>query len=239
MRKILWLALLAVPIIVVLTLPARVVVPHIGAGEDVGEVSGTLWQGEAVWQQPGLVPVDLAWQWDGGRTWRWQAQGLGTDLEGRWRAAASGTELLDVSGRIDMDRLDARMWLLNARPRGAVELDIDRALVVDGGPPEIDGRLVWRDARIEGALHESLGEITVRMNSRVDSGQRQVASVETTRPGAVQVRGTIAFGADRYEVDLWLRPMADRPELARQIAWLGEPQPDGQVRVRLEGALGW
>jgi len=68
MRKILWLALLAVPIIVVLTLPARVVVPHIGAGEDVGEVSGTLWQGEAVWQQPGLVPVDLAWQWDGGRT---------------------------------------------------------------------------------------------------------------------------------------------------------------------------
>lgn len=236
MRKLLWLIVLAVPLVIVVTLPARVVVPRLGVGEEVRDVQGTLWSGEAVWQQAGFVPLDVGWQWDGGRDWSWQARGDGVELDGRWRLNAGATELVDVTGRIEMHRLDARMWLVNARPRGHVELEVERALIADGQPPEIDGRLVWRDARLEGTVQESLGEITVRL----DSGQQgQQARVESTQPGAIQVRGDIELGAERYEVDLWLRASADRPELLRQIAWLGEPQPDGQVRVRLSGALGW
>lgn len=236
MRKILWLALLAIPLVVVVTLPARVVVPRLAIGEDVGDVHGTLWRGDAVWQQPGFAPLDVQWRWDGGRSWSWQALGAGVDLEGRWRLNAGVTELADVAGSIEMDRLDARLWLVNARPRGHLEIDIERALIAEGQPPEIDGRLIWRDARLVGTVQESLGEITVRLNSQE---QGQLARVESTRPGAIQVRGDIELGAERYAVDLWLRASGDRPELLRQIAWLGEPQPDGQVRVQLSGALGW
>ncbi len=236
MRKILWLVLLAVPVLIVVTLPARVIVPQLEIGEDVRDVQGTMWKGEAVWQQPGFVPLDVNWRWAGGRRWDWQVRGSGVDLGGEWRLSGAATELAGVSGRIEMDRLDARMWLVNARPRGHVDLEVDRAVLADGRPPEIDGRLVWRDARLEGTVHESLGEITVRLDSRAQ-GQR--ARVESSEPGAIQVRGDIELGAERYEVDLWLRASADRPELLRQIAWLGEPQPDGQVRVRLSGALGW
>jgi hypothetical protein len=236
MRKILWLALLAVPVVIVVTLPARVIVPRMPIGEDVRDVQGTLWQGEAVWQQPGFVPLDISWDWAGGRDWSWQARGTGVNLDGQWRLNAGATELLEVTGRIEMNRLDARLWLVNARPRGHVDIDVQRALVAEGAPPEIDGRLVWRDARLEGTVQEPLGEITVRLDSQ-QQGQR--ARVESTQPGAIQVRGGIELGAERYEVDLWLRAAADRPELLRQIAWLGEPQPDGQVRVRLSGALGW
>lgn len=236
MRRILWLILLAIPLVIIITLPARVIVPHMEIGEDVRDVQGTMWHGQALWQQPGFAPLDIDWRWDGGRNWAWQASGPGVNLEGKWRLNAGVTELLDVTGTIEMSRLDARLWLINARPRGHIELDVERALIAEGQPPEINGRLVWRDARLEGTVHESLGEITVRLDSQ-EQGQR--AQVESTEPGAIQVRGGIELGAQRYEVDLWLRASADRPELLRQIAWLGEPQPDGQVRVRLSGALGW
>jgi general secretion pathway protein N len=236
MRKLLWLVLLAIPLVIVVTLPARVVAPRLPIGEDVRDVQGTLWDGEAVWQQPGFAPLDVSWHWAGGRTWSWQARGIGVDLSGNWRLNAGATELTAVRGAIEMNRLDARVWLVNARPRGHLELDVERALIAEGRPPEIDGRLIWRNARLEGAVQESLGEITVRLDSQA---QGQVARVESTEPGAIQVRGGIELGAERYEVDLMLRASADRPELLRQIAWLGEPQPDGQVRVHLSGALGW
>lgn len=236
MRKILWLVLLAVPLVIAVTLPARVIVPQLAIGEDVRDVQGTMWRGDAVWQQPGFAPLDVTWRWAGGRNWDWQVQGTGVDLGGEWRLGAGATELAGIGGSIDMDRLDARTWLMNARPRGRLDIEVERAVIAEGRPPEIDGRLVWRDARLEGTVQESLGEITVRLDSR-EQGQR--ARVESTEPGAIQVRGDIELGAERYEVDLWLRASADRPELLRQIAWLGEPQPDGQVRVRLSGALGW
>jgi len=236
MRKILWLVLLAVPVLIVLTLPARVIAPRLGIADDVRDVRGTLWRGEAIWQQPGFAPVDVVWRWDGGREWRWQAGGTGVDLTGKWRAAAGVTDLAEISGTLALDRLDAQVWLMNVRPRGMVDVDVARARIAEGQPPEIDGELVWRSARLEGTVHESLGEITVRL-SRDEGGQ--TARIESTRPGAIQLRGDIELGVERYSVDLWLRASPDRPELARQIAWLGEPQPDGQVRVRLSGALGW
>lgn len=236
MRKILWLVLLAVPVVVVVTLPAALVVPRLEVGEQVSDVQGTLWRGEAVWRQPGFAPLDVDWRWDGGRNWRWQASGTGVDLAGGWRLTGGGSELGDVVGTIDMNRLDARLWFVNARPRGQAEVDIGRAVIADGQPPRIEGEIVWRNARLEGTVHESLGEITVSLSH--DSGE-QVARVASTQPGAIQISGDIELGAERYAVDLWLRASSDRPELARQIAWLGEPQPDGQVRVQLSGALGW
>lgn len=236
MRKILWLVLLAVPVVVVITLPAGLVVPRLEVGEQVSDVQGTLWQGEAVWQQPGFAPLDVEWHWDGGRNWRWQAKGVGVDLAGNWRLSGGATELRGVAGGIDMNRLDARLWLLNARTRGRAEIDIERAVIADGRPPRIEGDIVWRNARLEGTVHESLGEITVSLSH--DSGE-QIARVASTEAGAIQVNGDIELGAERYVVDLWLRASADRPELARQLAWLGELQPDGQVRVQLSGSLGW
>lgn len=236
MRKVLWLALLAVPLVIVVTLPASVVVPRLAVGDEVRNVQGTLWNGQAVWQQPGFAPLDIQWQWDSGRSWSWQARGLGVELDGHWRLNAGATELTDVTGSIEMDRFDARLWLVNARPQGRLDIDVERAVIAEAQPPEIDGRLIWRDARLVGTVQESLGEITVRLDSQE---QGQFARVESTEPGAIRVRGDIELGAERYEVDLWLRASADRPELLRQIAWLGQPQPDGQVRVQLSGALGW
>lgn len=236
MRKLLWLVIPAALILVVLTLPARLIVPHLEVGENVRAVRGTLWRGQAIWQQPDLVPLDLSWRWSGGRRWDWQAQGEGVDLAGGWQPRMNATELLEVSGRIDIHRLDVELWLLYVRPAGHVELALDRVLLREAEVPELSGQLVWRNARLEGTIHESLGEIVVDL---VREGQDQQLRVRSMEPGAIQVQGQIGLSPERYEVDLWLRPQAGRPELLRQIAWLGEPQPDGQVRIRLSGGLGW
>src|SRR5690625_945840 len=135
------LLVLVIPGLIIVTLPARVVVPRLEVGENVRHIQGTLWKGRAVWRQPGFVPLDIDWAWDGGRRWKWHARGVGVELEGHWLPRPGATLLADVAGRIDIDRLDARGWLLTARPAGPLAGEIRRALVAVGSRTEIDGRL--------------------------------------------------------------------------------------------------
>ncbi len=236
MRKIVWLAVLAVPLIVLATLPARVVLSFLEVPEGIGQVQGSVWSGQAHWRQPGHAPVRVDWRWRGGRQWHWQAEGMDTGLHGRWQPTASGLALLDVEGQLALERVDLAYWLINARPRGYLDVSLERAVIVPGQVPEIAGEMTWREARLEGAIHESLGEIGMDFSHREGT---QLVRVESLRPASVQVRGRIDLNADHYDVDLWLRASSDRPDLVSQLARLGEMQPDGQVRVQLRGMLGW
>ncbi len=236
MRKILWLALLAIPVIVLLTLPARVVVPWLDMPEGISQVQGTVWSGRAQWRQPGQAPMRVEWRWRGGQQWRWQAEGVDTRLEGGWRPVAAGLSLTEVEGRLGLDRIDLAYWLVNARPRGYLDVALDRAVVAPGQVPDIEGRVTWREARLEGAIHESLGEIGLNLSH--DNGA-QIIRVESLRPASVQVHGRIDLDAERYRVDLWMRASSDRPDLVSQLSRMGEMQPDGQVRMQLRGMLGW
>lgn len=235
MRKILWLVLLAVPVAIVVTLPARLLTAQFAVSESLEDVRGTVWNGQARWAQAGRAPMDIQWRWQG-RTWQWQAGAGASRLNGLWHPAADGLHLSDITGRLEVERVDLDQWLINTRPRGYLELDIAR-LVRDGDrPPRIEGRVVWREARLEGAVHESLGEIAVELQPSADSQKAQVRSIQDA---PVTVRGTIELGVEEYHVDLWLRARADRPDLARQLARLGEVRSDGQVRLERRGRLGW
>ncbi|QKK01835.1 MAG: type II secretion system protein GspN [Pseudomonadota bacterium] len=239
MRKLVWLVVLAIPLIVALTLPARVALWWFDPPEEIGDVRGTIWRGQALWRQPGQAPLDLTWRWRSGLSWHWrvsQVRGGSTVLNGIGRPVSGGLALEDVSGRLDVTRADIQLWMMNTRARGYLEFDIERAVMVDGQPPEIAGQIVWREAALEGTVHESLGEILVDLTP---GRQRQQARVESLQPAPVTVRGTIDLEVDQYTVDLWLRASPDRPDLDRQLAWMGERQSDGQIRIRLSGALGW
>lgn len=236
MRKIVWLVVLAVPVIVLFTLPARVVLSLFDLPDGIGQVQGTVWSGQAHWRQPGQAPMRIDWSWSGGRDWQWQAEGAETRLQGHWRPTPSGLALSDVHGHLELDRVDLAYWLVNARPRGHLEVTLEHMMVAPDRVPEIIGKVIWREARLEGAIHESLGEI--ELNLTHDDGA-QLARVESLRPASVQVRGRIDVDAGHYDVDLWLRASSDRPDLVSQLSRLGEVQPDGQVRMQLRGALGW
>ena len=236
MRKIVWLAVLAVPLIVLVTLPARVVLSWLEVPEGIGQVQGSVWSGQAHWRQPGQAPMRVEWTWRGGRQWRWQADGAETRLQGRWQPTSSGLSLSEVEGQLALDRVDLAYWLVNARPRGHLEVALDRVVIIPGSVPDIDGEVIWREARLEGAIHESLGEIGMRFSRREGM---QLVRVESLQPASVQVRGRVDLDASHYDVDLWLRASPDRPDLVSQLARLGEMRPDGQVRMQLRGMLGW
>lgn len=233
MRKVIFLAVLAIPIILALTLPVSLITPLLDLPPGLDRVRGTVWSGNARLQQPGQAPLNLTWRWQGGRYWQWQAADGQTDLRGRWRPSTV-LVLEDIDGRLELDRVDLGHWLLATRPAGYLQLSMALAELPSAEVPRLVGTVVWEDARLEGSVHERLGRIGIDFEPDAQRLQARVSSLE---PAPIRVRGSIEADADRYEVDLWLRASADRPDLAREIGILGERQPDGQVRLRLSGAL--
>ncbi len=236
MRKVIWLALIAVPVILVLTAPARVVVSLVDAPDNLREVQGSLWRGSARWYQPEHGPLFVNWRWQPPRTLLWEATGVETAVSGQLHLATGPVRLEAIQGVVDIDRVDLAHWLAFTRPRGILELDLDYLVVDAGQPPRSSGLVYWDQARLEGAVHERLGRIQMKLS---DEPEGQRADIETVDRAPILVRGSLELDGDGYEVDLWLRADRTRPDLTGQLAQLGELQPDGQVRIRQRGALGW
>ncbi len=235
MRKWVVLALIAVPLLIVLTLPAALIIPRFDPPPAMSSYGGTIWSGNARWVQAGQVPMRLTWRWSGGLTWRWEAMDTTSQLQGEWRPGDT-TDLSNITGRLDLDRVDLAHWLVATRPAGYLDLAIDSAILQTGEVPQVHGQVIWEQARLEGSIQESLGRIQIELEHK--DGQ-QLARLRSLDPAPIQVRGEIVTDADSYSADIWLRASNDRPDLAAQIGALGERQSDGQVRLRVRGALGW
>lgn len=235
MRRLIVLALVAIPIIVLLTLPVAVVLPLANVPEALDQPRGTIWSGGARWSQPGHAPLLIEWRWRGGRDWHWQAEDIQTRLSGLWRPGR-GVQLADLQGELALERVDIEAWLPGSRPRGHLAVDLPAVELVRGQSPRIDGRLVWENARLEGALHESLGRIEVRLWS---TPERQQASIRSLQAAPIQVEGQIEAGVREYELQLWLTPATGREDLARELARLGPLDEQGRAHIQLRGGLGW
>ncbi len=235
MRKILILAIILLPVIVLLTLPVRTVLPLFDPPDALGQVRGTLWTGQTSWNQPGHGPLRIEWRWSGGRDWLLEVTDEATHLEGRLRPGG-GLHLVDVTGRIELDRVDLAHWFRNTRPAGHLEVDLDEGQLVSGEIPRLQGRVVWADARLEGGVHEQLGRVAIDLEP---GPEYQLARIRSLDTAPVLIRGEVRTDEHQYHADLWLRASSERPDLTRQLAGLGELQPDGQVRIQLRGMLGW
>ena len=235
MRKILILAIIIVPVIVLVTLPVRTVLPLFELPDALGQVRGTLWSGQANWNQPGHGPLRVQWRWSGGRDWLVEVSDPATQLEGRLRPGG-GLHFIDLTGRIELDRVDLAHWFPNTRPAGHLEVDLEESLLLPGEIPRLRGQVIWADARLEGGVHEQLGRVAIDLEP---GPEHQLARIRSLDMAPVQIRGEVRTDEHQYHADLWLRAGSDRPELTRQLAPLGELQPDGQVRIELRGNLGW
>lgn len=236
--RVLGLVLLAVGAllaVLILTLPASLMLQVFDAPQNLQRPQGTVWSGQARWQQPGQQPLAVSWRWAGGRSWRWQASDQSTQLSGIWQPG-SRLMLPELEGRLAVDRLDLGQWLRVSRPQGFIDLSLQQVELAAGRLPRAQGELVWRNAALAGAIQESLGEIRLRPVA-VDEALR--IEVESLHPAPISVRGEILIAAEDYQVDLWLRSERARPELQQALIELGELQPDGQVRLRLRGARGF
>jgi hypothetical protein len=239
MGKRLWLLpVLLIPVLIVASFPASVVTSRLDLPLNLTQVHGSVWSGGASWQQPGWQPLDLSWRWRGGRLWHWQADGGITQLEGQWQMGPTVT-LPSLQGELSIDRLDLVHWLGVARPTGTLELALSDVKLSGSSVRHAAGRAVWREAALVGAVQESLGDIEIAVQDHRPSADHGLElAVRSLLPAAVQVRGNIVLTQGRYQADLWLRAASGRGDLTSALAGLGELQPDGQVRVRVGGALG-
>lgn len=235
MRKLIVLAVVAIPIIVMLTLPVAVLLPLANAPAALDQPRGTIWSGGARWQQPGQAPLLIDWRWRGGRNWRWRAEDSQTRLSGQWRPGR-GLQVSDLQGELALERVDIEAWLPGSRPRGYLAVDLPSVVLVRGQSPRIDGRLVWENARLEGALHEDLGRIEVDFAS---TPERQRAQLRSLEAAPIHVEGQIEAGVRDYQLELWLTPAPGRQDLARELARLGQIDEQGRSHIQLRGALGW
>jgi hypothetical protein len=238
MRKLLIAGLIALPLLVIATLPAGLVIPRFDPPAALGQYSGTIWSGQARWRQAGQVPMTLQWRWEGGQRWRWEAFDSVSRVQGQWRPG-SDLRLSDVQGRLALERLDLGAWLPLSPPQGYLSLALDRVRLVNGRIPVVQGQALWEDAGLAGVVQESLGRIEVRFEPAEEGS---LARVRSLTAAAVLVEGLIELGggavSDRYRVDLWLQADPSRPDLAAQLGTLGTRQADGRVRLQLEGRLG-
>jgi len=238
MRRLILPALAALTVLVILTLPAGLVIPRFDPPAALGQYGGTVWNGHARWRQAGQVPMTLNWHWAWPWRWQWQADDGTSQIQGQWHPG-QGVNLNQVEGRLAIERLDLAAWLPLSPPQGVIELELDAVRIPPNGAPRVQGVAVWEDARLAGVVQEDLGRIEVRFDPpNADSVGRQVARVASLTASAVLVQGAIELGAETYELDLWLQAGPDRPDLAAQLGNLGERQPDGRVRIRLQGRLG-
>lgn len=229
------LAVMALLLVLILTLPASLLLQVFDTPAPLQRAEGTLWSGQARWMQPGQQPLPVRWRWRGGLLWEWQASDGATVLEGLWRPAA-GLHLPELRGQLAMERVDLGQWLRVSRPLGVLELALTEVHLAAAQLPRAQGTVHWREAALAGAIQESLGEIRLRP---VGNGQALRIEVESLQPAPITVRGDIRVELDHYRLDLWLRAERARPELQMALRDLGEPQPDGQVRLQIRGVTGF
>ncbi len=240
MRRLLWLVLLALPVVGILTLPAALVPRMVDPPAGLGDWHGSVWSGHARWRQAGFPPLDVRFHYRLPRHWHWQASGGETRLRGVLVPTSGGYRLDGVTGHLAPDRLDLHQWLPDTRADGSFHFDGVRVRGRSGQPPTLGGLMVWQDAALAGRVNARLGRVEVRFDPPADAnGDPALATFRSLEPADVELAGRVTRSGDSYHLQARLQAAADRPELARALARLGRPAADGGVIVEYRGPLGW
>lgn len=182
------------------------------------EVAGTRWQGIAwAWRPAALASGALGWAIDG-------RLGDGR-LAGRLELAPGGWRLTGLEGKVPLAAL------LPGHPLGGSATPFVERLSWDGaGAPVAAGRLLLSGVTAAGL---PLGDLLLTLEP-AEEGTRVVVA---DRGGPVAVSGEGRLGEGRsWRLELTLTPR-DRSDtaLARAVAALGRPGPDGSAHVALKG----
>ena len=208
-------------------------------------VSGPWWRGSIEQLQlEGVRLGPLHWSWRptallGGRF------GLELVLQGE---GPRGAARLAVSpgGTLYVDDLNLELTaaqLLQRLPAlpvpvqagGRLSLELARAVVgPDGLPRELEGRLEWREARLDSPLQLQLQHLVAELASQ----EATLVARLSDRGGDLDLGGEASLqpASGRYRLDLQLRAR-NNPELRDSLALLGRSDARGYHNVRRSGRL--
>ena len=236
LKRLLILMALVVPMGVLATLPASVVLPQAADGLHFQSVEGTIWSGRAKLAFPKQAPLPMRWEWSGGLIWSWAVESDEISVQGQWRLGQRD-RLEHIEGTVDIEYLDIAQWLVVIWPVGQMEVNIDHLTWEANSFLHIHGELYWPQAKLRGLVNEDLGDITITMSPSEQQWDETDFVVRSSADGIVGISGGVSTNGDRYRASLVLKPRADRRELLRLLAPFGR-QGDGGVRIERSGKLG-
>lgn len=237
------LALVAVGVLAFL--PASTALGFVGGRlgpVQLGDVSGTVWKGQA-------EPASINGQPIGTLGWRLHPLGLL-----RARADADLTLAGDTyngTGAISVQRdrtlrvrdLHLVMPANKLQPlldipalvfRGDVQVDVDEAELRGGFPTQVKGRATWKNASVAGSAEAQFGDVVTDFASTPDGG---IAGTVSDGGGPLQASGSYTANLVGYDADIALRARDGNPQVLEALQYIGEPQPDGSARLVVRGRL--
>ncbi|MBU1188877.1 MAG: type II secretion system protein N [Gammaproteobacteria bacterium] len=245
-----WL-LVIVPLLLVLllaALPARllwdIIQPELPASTaqqfSLQGISGSWWSGQA---------ASLVWLGAHRGQLQWQLQppaSLQLALQHPQQQVQARLALSDVSFRNQRLRLQAidasmlaaalpQLWP-DIRLQGQLQAELQQLELQYNRQLLLQGQIRWLDARLTGAAALELGDVMLTLTPQTDHTRVQLSN----RPGAdggqaIELLGQGTLHADRYALQMRLRPLPGHDELHQQLAWLGQRQPDGSYQLDLQG----
>lgn len=158
------------------------------------------------------------------------AQGIAGS--GRLRSTANTTRLEDVDLQLPASLLAPALDLPALKLRGRVQLRLDHAELRDGLPVALRGSARWEDAVVAGAAAAELGTLQLDFAPVPGGG---IQGTLSDAGGPLSARGSFSVSMAGYDVEAVLAPRDGNPQVREALAWVGQPQADGSVLLRIEG----
>lgn len=235
-RRLIWILLLAVPLGILVTLPASLFLSTQEGGVQFQQVSGTVWSGEARLKRPQQSPLPVSWRWGGGFGWDWSIESRDLAIQGQWRLF-NRNRLENITGQIGVQYLDIAQWLVVIWPEGEMIVDVSYIEFEPGVSLAAFGEVVWQQARLAGLVNEPLGDLRVNLRPHANLVGYTTADIQSNRSGAVRVSGELSSNSDRYEATIRLRPSPERLDLLPYLLPLGRFS-EGAIKIERSGQLG-
>jgi general secretion pathway protein N len=249
MRALRWLLLLLLVLLVGVVLllalfPARLAVDWLGprlAPLELQGVGGSLWTGQARELRMHGQPL-------GAVTWRVAPQSLlsrrvdvdltldGEQYRGSGFVSARRELTVISNARISMpaQQMQPALDIPALNLRGTVDIELDRAELVNNFPRLLEGRAFWRNAAVDGAAAAELGELVAEFRT-ADDGALVGSVTDTGGPLAADGQFRLAFTG--FEADAVLMARDGNPQVMEALRYVGEVQPDGSSILQIRGSL--
>jgi general secretion pathway protein N len=249
MRALRWLLLLLLVLLLAFVLllalfPARLAVDWLGprlAPLELHGVRGSVWTGQAQELRMHGQPL-------GAVTWRVAPQSLlsrridvdltidGEQYRGGGFVSATRDRTVITNARMSMpaQQMQPALDIPALNLRGVVDIELDRAELVNNFPRLLQGRAFWRNAAVDGAAAAELGELVAEFRTADDGSL--VGSVTDTG-GPLAADGQFSLGFTGFEAEAVLMARDGNPQVQEALRYVGEVQPDGSSILQIRGSL--
>ncbi|MEP6940480.1 MAG: type II secretion system protein N [Rudaea sp.] len=247
MRKVLFaaVALLAIVAIAVYTLPADVAYAWFGKRlqpATLSDLGGDVWNGHAgnlrvLGRDIGKLEWHLrAWPLLRGELQaNAEVSGAGGSGSGALSQTADQTlDVRDAAISLPAATIEPALGVPSLHLRGTVEVSLAHARLRGIWVEALEGSAVWRDAAVFGAAQARLSDLRVDFATQADG---TIGCSVRDLGGPLSAQGHCTFKAGAYDAEVRLAARAGDARVLDALQYVGQPQADGSVLLKIRGHL--